>query len=53
MRPQQPNDPAQPNAAPAGSKEKLQTLAARHAAGLPLWHPDDNPEQAGPSDHDD
>ena len=28
-----------PTAAPAGSKEKIETLAYRLAHGVPLWHP--------------
>ena len=34
-------DPAQPTAAKPGSEEKVLTLAARYAAGLPLWHTED------------
>jgi hypothetical protein len=34
-------DPAQPTDAKPGSEEKVVTLAARYAAGLPLWHTDD------------
>lgn len=34
-------DPAWPTAAKPGSEEKVQMLAARYAAGLPLWHADD------------
>ena len=31
-------DPAQPTKAKPGSEDKVLTLAARYAAGLPLWH---------------
>jgi hypothetical protein len=48
---EKPIDPRQPTQAPAGSHEKLQVLAARHAFGLPLWHPKDNRKQSGPSEH--
>ncbi len=34
-------DPASPTAAKPGSEEKVMMLAARYAAGLPLWHTDD------------
>ena len=34
-------DPAAPTAAKPGSEEKVMMLAARYAAGLPLWHLDD------------
>lgn len=34
-------DPVQPTLARPGSQEKVATLAARYAAGLPLWHEDD------------
>lgn len=34
-------DPASPTAAKPGSEEKVMMLAARYAAGLPLWHLDD------------
>ena len=34
-------DPASPTAAKPGSEEKVMMLAARYAAGLPLWHNDD------------
>jgi hypothetical protein len=33
--------------APAGSKEKLEVLAARVQRGEPLWHPDDRPDYSG------
>lgn len=42
----------EPTAARAGSAEKIDVLARRHQAGAPLWHPDDNPEQSGPSQHE-
>ncbi len=31
-------DPRRPTSAKPGSVEKVTTLAARYAAGLPLWH---------------
>ena len=34
-------DPSTPTAAKPGSEEKVMMLAARYAAGLPLWHNDD------------
>lgn len=34
-------DPAQPTDAKPGSEDKVMTLAARYAAGLPLWHTED------------
>ena len=34
-------DPREPTAAKPGSEEKVAMLAARYAAGLPLWHNDD------------
>ena len=34
-------DPAAPTGAKPGSDEKVMTLAARYAAGLPLWHNSD------------
>ena len=34
-------DPSSPTAAKPGSEEKVMMLAARYAAGLPLWHEDD------------
>lgn len=46
------SNPYSPTAARAGSAEKIDVLARRHQAGAPLWHPDDNPEQSGPSQHD-
>jgi len=33
--------------APAGSDAKLQVMAARIKAGLPLWHHDDRPDYSG------
>jgi hypothetical protein len=33
--------------APAGSKEKLDVLAARVMRGEPLWHPDDRADYTG------
>lgn len=34
-------DPALPTVAKPGSEDKVETLAARYAAGLPLWHDSD------------
>jgi|CXWL01.1.fsa_nt_gi hypothetical protein len=34
-------DPSEPTKAKPGSEEKVLLLAARYAAGLPLWNPDD------------
>ena len=34
-------NPSAPTAAKPGSEEKVMMLAARYAAGLPLWHNDD------------
>ena len=34
-------DPSTPTAAKPGSEEKVMMLAARYAAGLPLWNNDD------------
>ena len=34
-------DPRQPTKARPGSDEKVRMLAARYAAGLPLWHEED------------
>lgn len=31
-------DPTKPTAAKPGSEEKVMMLAARYAAGVPLWH---------------
>lgn len=36
-----------PTEAPAGSAEKLETLARRVAMGMPLWHPDDRADYSG------
>lgn len=38
-------DPTLPTIAPPGSMERVFVLAARYAAGLPLWHPYDEPTQ--------
>lgn len=44
-------DPSAPTAAKPGTEEKVMMLAARYAAGLPLWHNDDcydhGPESVG------
>jgi hypothetical protein len=34
-------DPSQPTSAKPGSEEKVLMLAARYAAGVPLWHDKD------------
>ena len=34
-------DPSRPTEAKPGSEDKVLVLAARYAAGLPLWHTDD------------
>ena len=34
-------DPTRPTEAKPGSEDKVLVLAARYAAGLPLWHTDD------------
>lgn len=34
-------DPLTPTAAKPGSEDKVRMLAARYAAGLPLWHDED------------
>lgn len=34
-------DPITPTAAKPGSEDKVRVLAARYAAGLPLWHNED------------
>lgn len=34
-------DPSEPTSAKPGSEQKVFTLAARYAAGLPLWHDED------------
>jgi hypothetical protein len=36
-----------PTEAPAGSKEKLEILAARVLRGEPLWHPEDRADYSG------
>ncbi|MDA7978961.1 MAG: hypothetical protein MPJ50_09355 [Pirellulales bacterium] len=33
--------------APAGSSEKISTLARRVELGLPLWHPEDRADYSG------
>lgn len=43
-------DPSQPTTARPGSEEKVRTLAARYASGLPLWHPQDNDEHGPPEE---
>ena len=34
-------DPVNPTESKPGSVDKVRTLAARYAAGLPLWHKED------------
>jgi hypothetical protein len=36
-----------PTDAPAGSKEKIETLARRIEMGMPLWHPEDRHDYSG------
>lgn len=45
-------DPAVPTGAKPGSEAKVITLAARYAAGLPLWHDEDCVDH-GPGMQDD
>ena len=45
-------DPYTPTEAKPGSEDKVQMLAARYAAGLPLWHDSDCYDH-GPDAHDD
>lgn len=45
-------DPVSPTAAKPGSDDKVRMLAARYAAGVPLWHDGDCYDH-GPSDHSD
>jgi hypothetical protein len=33
--------------APAGSREKIETLAQRIQQGVPLWHPEDRRDYSG------
>lgn len=42
-------DPMIPTAAKPGSEDKVKMLAARYAAGVPLWHDEDCYDH-GPSD---
>jgi hypothetical protein len=42
-------DPLNPTGAKPGSEEKVRMLAARYAAGVPLWHDEDCYDH-GPSD---
>jgi len=42
-------DPLNPTGAKPGSEDKVKMLAARYAAGVPLWHDDDCYDH-GPSD---
>ena len=44
-------DPYTPTEAKPGSDDKVQMLAARYAAGLPLWHDSDCYDH-GPDSHD-
>jgi hypothetical protein len=42
-------DPLSPTGAKPGSEDKVRMLAARYAAGVPLWHEDDCYDH-GPTD---
>ncbi|WP_437231132.1 hypothetical protein SH661x_002387 [Planctomicrobium sp. SH661] len=42
-------DPLNPTGAKPGSEDKVRMLAARYAAGVPLWHDEDCYDH-GPSD---
>lgn len=42
-------DPLDPTAAKPGSEDKVRMLAARYAAGIPLWHDSDCYDH-GPTD---
>jgi hypothetical protein len=42
-------DPLNPTGAKPGSEDKVRMLAARYAAGVPLWH-DEDCNDHGPSD---
>ena len=42
-------DPLNPTGAKPGSEEKVRMLAARYAAGVPLWHDEDCYDH-GPTD---
>ncbi len=44
-------DPVNPTAAKPGSEAKVLMLAARYAAGLPLWHDKDCYDHAPHVDH--
>jgi hypothetical protein len=44
-------DPVSPTAAKPGSEAKVLMLAARYAAGLPLWHDKDCYDHAPAADH--
>ncbi len=50
-------DPYIPTEAKPGSEDKVQMLAARYAAGLPLWHDSDcydhGPDSQDPEEEDD
>ena len=41
------NDKFRPTTAPAGSVEKLETLAERIRSGQPLWHEEDRADYTG------
>ncbi len=45
-------DPVSPTAAKPGSDDKVRMLAARYAAGVPLWHDGDCYDH-GPADQSD
>jgi hypothetical protein len=41
------SDDFDPTDAPAGSREKLEVLARRVQAGVPLWHDEDRGDYSG------
>lgn len=43
--------PPEPTAAPVGSEEKIRVLTERAAAGVGLFHPQDNPETGDLCEH--
>ena len=45
--------PGSPTAAKPGSEDKVQMLAARYAAGLPLWHDQDCYDHGPPGEMSD
>ena len=44
-------NPSDPTKAKPGSEEKVLMLAARYAAGMPLWHNDDCTDHGPARDH--